>query len=256
MNEMLLFLRSLLFYLGYATFTVFWGSLSLLIAWALPFKLRFSFIIQVWTRVILFWLRLCCGIYFRVEGREHIPAHAAIVLAKHESTWETLALQQLFSPQATIVKRELLRIPFFGWAFALLKPIAINRKDRRRALRELVEKGQRRLADNIWVLLFPEGTRTDPGIVLPFQAGAGMLAKATDRPIIIVAHDAGRCWPARAFIKRPGCITLIIDQPLVVEGLDTKGILRAAEARMRSLVERLYPEGPPSAETEDEPARS
>ncbi|MEM1437219.1 MAG: lysophospholipid acyltransferase family protein [Pseudomonadota bacterium] len=244
MSEVVFFLRSLLFYTGYAAFTVVWGTLSLLIAWALPFHLRFSFIIQVWTRVILFWLRITCGIRFQIEGLENIPGQAAIVLAKHESTWETLALQQLFSPQATIVKRELLRIPFFGWAFALLKPIAINRNERRRALRELVEKGQRRLADNIWVLLFPEGTRSDPGVVLPFQAGAGLLAKASDRPVIIVAHDAGRCWPARQFIKRPGCITLIIDKPLPVEGLDTKGILRAAEERMRALAAQLYPDLP------------
>ena len=107
---MLTAFRSLSFFIGYVCFTIVWGTLSLLIAWALPFEKRFSFIIRVWTGVMLRWLRWTCGISFRVEGREHIPSKPCIVVCKHESTWETLALQQLFSPQATIVKKELLHI--------------------------------------------------------------------------------------------------------------------------------------------------
>ncbi|MEM9741273.1 MAG: lysophospholipid acyltransferase family protein [Pseudomonadota bacterium] len=242
MNRAIGTLRALAFYTGYACFTIAWGSLSLLIAWALPFESRFRFIIQVWTGVVLWWLRWCCGITFRVTGMEHVPDKPCIVVSKHESTWETLALQQLFSPQATIVKRELLRIPFFGWAFALLKPIAIDRGNRRAALRALIEKGQRRLNDGIWVVLFPEGTRTEPGKVMPFQAGAGMLARSTDTPLLIVAHDAGKYWPARALVKNPGEVEVRIAPPVQPMGQDTKALLGQAEHILRGMMDQLYAE--------------
>lgn len=248
MNNLLVIFRTLVFYLGYAVFTIFWGTLSLLVAWALPFEWRFRFIIQVWTRVVLWWLRVTCGVRFVIEGRENIPQQPCLVLCKHESTWETLALQQVFSPQSTLVKRELLRIPFFGWAFSLLKPIAINRSDRRKALRQLVEKGSRRLEDGIWVMLFPEGTRTEPGTLLPFQAGAGLLAKATGAPVLVVSHDAGRCWPARSFLKHAGVIRVRIAVPFSPAGLDTKSILRQAEVTMGELTDSLYAHpAPPSS---------
>lgn len=232
--------RSALFFLGYVSFTIVWGTLSLLIAWALPFEKRFSFIIHNWTAAMLWWLRVTCGIRYEVEGLEHVPSEPCVVLCKHESTWETLALQQLFSPQATIVKRELLRIPFFGWAFALLKPIAIDRNDRRGALRALVDKGKRRLSNGIWVLLFPEGTRTEPGVLKPLQAGAGLLAKATRSPVLVVGHDAGKCWPARRFLKSPGLIRVRIAPLIDTEGLDAKQIIRAAQEELARLTRELY----------------
>src|SRR5690606_38978728 len=103
--------------------------------------------------------RLTCGIRARVLGRENVPDRPCIVLCRHESTWETLFLQQLFAPQATLIKRELLRIPFFGWAFRTLRPIAIDRRQQRKALRTLIDEGRARLEQGIWVVLFPEGTR-------------------------------------------------------------------------------------------------
>ena len=237
---MLIRLRSLAFFLGYVSFTVVWGSLSLLVAWALPFKQRFNFIIGTWTAVMLRWLKITCGIDYAVEGREHIPSEPCVIICKHESTWESLALQQLFSPQATLVKRELLRIPFFGWAFALLKPIAIDRGDRRKALRALIEKGGRRLEDGIWVLLFPEGTRTEPGELKPLQGGVGLLAKTTGAPVLVVGHDAGRHWPARQFLKIPGTIRVKIAPPIPTTGKSTKEIIQQAEAELTRLTIDLY----------------
>ncbi|MGA0844872.1 MAG: lysophospholipid acyltransferase family protein, partial [Arenicellales bacterium] len=131
-------IRAATFYVGYALITIIWGSLGVLFGWILPFRARFAFIIGGWTRICLFWLRLCCGISAQISGLENLPKKPCIVLSRHESTWETLFLQTLLAPQATLIKRELLWIPFFGWAFRLLKPIAIDRSDGRKALRQLV----------------------------------------------------------------------------------------------------------------------
>ena len=130
--------RAVAFYVGYSTFTIGWGAASILFAWLLPYQKRFHFIVGTWSKFSLFWLKLTCGVSHQIIGAEHIPERACIVLVRHESTWETAFLQTLFAPQATLLKRELLWIPFFGWAFALLKPIAINRGNPRGALKKLI----------------------------------------------------------------------------------------------------------------------
>ncbi len=228
-------LRSLVFFAGYAVITIAWGALSLLIAWLMPYRARFLFIVGAWTRMILAWLRLTCGIRCQVEGRENIPEQPCIVLARHESTWETLFLQSLFSPQATLIKRELLWIPFFGWAFALLRPIAIDRSEPRKALRRLINQGRERLESGIWVVMFPEGTRMAPGKPGKFQAGGAALAAATEAPVVVVAHNAGSFWPAHEFRKRPGTITLRIAPAIETSGKSTKQINQEAAKVMADL---------------------
>ncbi len=225
-------LRALLFYAGYASITIVWGTLSLLIAWAIPYRARFHFIIGAWTRMVLGWLRLCCGVRHEVEGLEHIPEHACIVFVKHESTWETAFVQTLFAPQATLIKRELLLIPFFGWAFRLLKPIAINRGDARAALRHLIRAGKDRIDQNIWVVLFPEGTRVPVGGTRPFQAGGAALAQASGAPVIVVAHNAADYWPAHQLRKRAGTIRVRISPPISTKDKKAKEINALAQEWM------------------------
>lgn len=235
----MLSLRAVLFYTGYTLATMIWGSIAVLVGWLLPYRRRFRFVIGYWTGFCLFWLRLTCGIRHRIHGLEHIPERPCIVLCRHESTWETLFLQQLFSPQATLIKRELLHIPFFGWAFRLLRPIAIDRKRQRQALRTLIDEGTRRLADGIWVVLFPEGTRMPPGESGRFQPGGAALAAATGAPILVVMHNAGSFWPAHAFRKRPGEITVSIGAPIATEGRSSKEIQAAVLQEFEALKARL-----------------
>jgi 1-acyl-sn-glycerol-3-phosphate acyltransferase len=225
-------LRSVLFYLGYAALTVIWGTLSVLVGWVLPHRARFQFIIGIWTRLCLWWLKVTCGIRYRITGLENIPDQPCVVLARHESTWETLFLQTLLAPQATIIKRELLWIPFFGWAFALNKPIAIDRSSPRAALRRLIKVGQDRLNERIWVVLFPEGTRMPSGEVGRFQAGGASLAAAADAPIMVIAHNAGSHWPAHQLIKTPGTIEVRIAEPIRPNGRDGKTLTDAARNLM------------------------
>ena len=233
-------LRSLLFTAGYVVTTVIWGSLGVLTGWLLPYRARFIYIIVIWTHMVLWWLRITCGIRHEVHGRENLPKDPCVVLVRHESTWETLFLQAQFAPQATVIKRELLRIPFFGWAYSMLRPIAIDRSDARGALRSLIRIGKERLDDGAWVLMFPEGTRMAPGEVGRFQRGGAALANAAGCPVVVIAHDAGRCWPARSWIKSPGVIRVEISPPIESTGRSSGEINDAAEAWLKDAMARLY----------------
>ncbi len=240
--KLLAILRSLLFTAGYVVTTVVWGTLGLLTGWLLPYRARFVYIIVIWTRMVLAWLRLTCGVRHEIHGLEHLPAQPCVVLVRHESTWETLFLQVLFAPQATVIKRELLRIPFFGWAYSMLRPIAIDRSDARGALRSLIRVGKERLDDGAWVLLFPEGTRMAPGEVGRFQRGGAALANAAGCPVVVIAHDAGRRWPARHWIKTPGVIQVEISPPITTIDRSTGEVNAEAESWLRDAMARLYPE--------------
>ena len=228
--------RAGLFYAGYAAATIVWGTLSVVIAWALPAAWRFEFIIGVWTRVVLLWLRITCGIRVHVRGRENIPPQPCVVFSHHESTWETLFLQSLFHPQTTLIKRELLWIPFFGWAFALNKPIAIDRGSPRAALKKLIKAGRLRLEQGFHVVLFPEGTRMPSGEVGSFQPGGAALAAAAEAPVLVVAHNAGAHWPAHRLRKTPGTIEVRIAPALETAGLSAKQVNSQAHNVMEKLV--------------------
>lgn len=210
-------LRSALFALFQAVTTVLFSLLALASA-PLPPLARYR-VITTWSRAIVRGCELICGVRYRVLGREHLPPPPYIVLANHQSAWETLAFQCIFPPQAWVVKRELLWIPFFGWGLALLSPIAIDRAAGPRALRQLLEQGRKRLARGLCLVIFPEGTRVPPGEHAAFQPGGAWLAAKTSTAIVPVAHDSGRLWPRNAFLKRPGTITVSIGPPIVPDGL-------------------------------------
>jgi 1-acyl-sn-glycerol-3-phosphate acyltransferase len=165
-----------------------------------------------------------------VEGREHLPAKPAVILAKHQSAWETLAFQEIFPPQVLVLKKELLWIPFFGWGLALMSPIAIDRANGRAALRDIARRGRERLAQGFWVVIFPEGTRVRVGEKRAYRQGGAWLAAQCGVPVVPVAHNAGRLWPRNAFLKRPGNITVRIGPPIPTSGRDAKQISADAEA--------------------------
>ena len=223
----MLFLRSLLFSLGMIISTLVFAPLGILTL-PLPLPQRYAFISQ-WARFNLWWLAVTCRLDYRVEGAENIPNHACVILCKHQSAWETLALQMIFPQQVWVIKRELLWVPFFGWGLAMLKPIAINRAAARQALRQLVEQGAQRLADGLWVVIFPEGTRVTPGEKRPYAPGGALLASRTGRTVVPVAHNAGEFWPKHGFLKRPGTIRLVIGVPILTTGRHANEINTLAE---------------------------
>lgn len=175
----------------------------------LPFPLRYRLISQ-WARFQVFMLKHLCGLDYVVEGREHLPQNAAIIMSKHQSAWETIVFQQIFPQQTWVLKRELMWIPLFGWALALMRPIAIDRGAGRKAVEQVVEQGRERLRAGIWVVVFPEGTRVAPRTRKRYALGGAILAAETGYPIVPVAHNAGSFWLRRGFLKRPGTVRVVI----------------------------------------------
>ena len=224
----MLFLRSLLFSIGMIITTAIIGPL-VIIAFPLKFEIRYA-ITKVWTRFNIWWLKTTCGIDYEIQGLENVPNEAVIVLAKHQSTWETLFLHQLLPPLTWVVKRELVYMPIFGWALALLQPIAINRQSSKVAIKQILSQGKHYLDLGRWVLLFPEGTRTAPGQRQRYRLGGARLAAYSHYPVLPVAHNAGEFWPRRGFIKRPGTITVVFGPLIASRDRSPEDINAEAEA--------------------------
>jgi 1-acyl-sn-glycerol-3-phosphate acyltransferase len=224
---MLIVLRSLLFTLGQWLFTLIFSLLAILTFPLRPIT-RYR-IISIWARSMLWWLRVTCGVRYRVLGRENIPDTPSIILSKHQSAWETLAFQQIFPPQVWVLKRELLWVPFFGWGLAMTSPIAINRSAGREALKQLVSQGKDRLIKGFCVVIFPEGTRMAPGTKGKYHIGGAWLATHTSTTVVPVAHNAGEFWPKNSFIKKPGIITVSIGKTIQSTGLKPDELNRQVE---------------------------
>jgi 1-acyl-sn-glycerol-3-phosphate acyltransferase len=192
-----------------------------------------------WTLLMLFLLRVICGIKYRVLGAEHIPETPSIVLSKHQSAWETLAFQKIFPPQVWVLKKELLRIPFFGWGLAMTSPIAIDRSSGKAALEQVVEQGMDRLKQGFWVVIFPEGTRISPGKKGKYRIGGAWLATHTNVQVVPVAHNAGEFWGRNSFIKRPGTITVSIGAPIDPTGMEAGELNAKVEAWIEAEVNRI-----------------
>ncbi|MCW5600995.1 lysophospholipid acyltransferase family protein [Nitrosomonas sp.] len=192
-----------------------------------------------WTRIMLFLLRVICGLRYRVIGAENIPDRPSIILSKHQSAWETLALQQIFPPQVWVLKKELLRIPFFGWGLAMTNPIAIDRSSGKAALQQIVEQGRDRLKQNFWIVIFPEGTRVSPGQTVKYRIGGAWLAVHTGALVVPVAHNAGEFWAKNSFIKYAGTITVSIGKPINPAGMEPGELNERVQAWIESEVARI-----------------
>ena len=203
-------------------------ALVALCTFVLPRLLRYR-IIAGWSRLVIYLARSILGIGWRIEGAEHLPSRPAVILAKHQSAWETMAFQLIFPPQVHVLKRELLWIPFFGWGLALMSPIAIDRSRGVAALRAIARKGRERLEQGFWVVVFPEGTRVRPGERRSYQLGGAWLAAAAGVPIVPVALNAGLFWPRNAFLKRPGTVTVRIGPTIESANRDPKTVNQLAE---------------------------
>lgn len=222
-------LRSLLFYAGYGLSVCVYSVIALSLAPVLPYPRRYRLLVG-WNRFAIAWARMACGIRYRVEGMENLTGRACVVVANHQSSWETIFLATLFPQLCILLKRELLSIPFFGWALRLLQPIAIDRENPRAALKQLVEEGAARLAQGNSVLVFPEGTRVESGQALRFTRGAAQLAIRAGADVLCVAHDAGKCWPGRKLVKRPGLINVVVSAPFSSIGAEAGQLTRETQA--------------------------
>ncbi len=234
----MLFLRSLLFFIGQAVTAPIFTLIALL---AMPLNpiLR-NDLISGWARSMLWWLKITCNIRHEITGLENITDSPTIVLSKHQSAWETLAFQAIFPTQVYVLKRELLWIPIFGWGLAMSSPIAIDRSAGREALKKLVANGQARLNRGFWVVIFPEGTRIMPGERSKYHIGGAWLATHTKTQVLPVAHNAGEYWAKNTFIKKPGVIKMHIGKPIQTTGLKVEALNHQVEGWIEAEMLTLY----------------
>ncbi len=216
-------IRSLVFMaVEFSAIIIFATLGSLLIFASAP--IRYAYFNQM-VRFVLFSLKVICGVRYQVHGKEHLDlTKSGLILARHESVWETFAFQRFFPRQAFVLKKELLNIPFFGWGLRMTAPIAIDRGAGRQAMKQVLDEGTERLHNGSWVVIFPEGTRMPVGQLGKINAGGALLAQKAKVNTYLVAHDAGLCWPAKQWIIKPGVVNVYISAPLVLEDLNTKDI--------------------------------
>lgn len=217
LKQAFLFFRSLIFYLGYLITLVLFTIFCIVIGIFLPIKSRFRYFV-IWNHFALWWLKICCGVKYTVVGIENMPSGSFVLMSNHQSPWETIFTYFFFKPITATLKKQLLYLPFFGWALAMLAPIAIDRNKKFSARNTLLSEGQKRLQMGIRVLIFPEGTRVNPGAEKAWSTGAAALAIEAKSTVLPLAHNAGVHWPAHKFIKYPGTIKVVIGEPIDASG--------------------------------------
>lgn len=237
LGKVLRALCSLLYLIGQIISAI---VVSIIALCCLPLSsVRRARIVSWWARFNIWTLRYLCGISHEVRGAENIPARPAVLLANHQSAWETLCFQLIFPPQSYLLKWQLLWIPFFGWGLAANRPIAINRARKMRALEHLFVQGAIRLNEGRWLVIFPEGTRMPPGQPGKFQAGGAMLASRCNALVVPVAHNAGKFWRKNGFLKQPGVIQVRIGKTIDSAGKTPREINTQAEAWIKEALREM-----------------
>jgi len=243
---MLSALRSLLFIVWLAVTVVPW-ALAVLLASIVLRGDPIYWMCAGWLRTAMWGCRVICGVRSRIQGMDNLPSadrqSPVILLSKHQSTWETFTYPTIMShPLAYVFKRELLYIPFFGWAMGRLDMIHIDRSKRAEAFNRVVEQGQRILGHGSWIIMFPEGTRTPRGGQGTYKTGGARLALATGTPVVPIAVTSARCWPRKSFRIRPGVIDVSIGKPIPVQGRAADELMREVEAWIEAEMRRLDPQ--------------
>jgi 1-acyl-sn-glycerol-3-phosphate acyltransferase len=220
-------LRAFIFWPCFAVVTIFF-CFCVISCFAMPISWRYAGQ-RGWVRTCLFLMRIICGLRYRVEGSDHIPSKPVIIFSKHQSTYETIALFDIVQPIAWVLKRELLWIPIFGWALALVAPTAIDRKAGGRAIDQVVKQGCRSLHKERWVVIFPEGTRMTPGSPPSYRSGGAILASKSGYPVLPIAHNAGEFWPRSSMLIWPGEITFSVGPLIHSENRKPEEIMQLAQ---------------------------
>ena len=222
-----LYIRSAIFWL-FHVLTLLPVVGSLIVFFWLPINARYA-IASSWAKINMRLLKFICNLDYEIKGKENIPQQAALVLSNHQSTWETLAFQDFLPNQLWVLKKELLKVPVFGWGLALISPIAIDRSAGKKAVDQIVEQGEKKLASGRWVIVFPEGTRISPGVDSKYKMGGFIFATRINHPVLPVAHNAGEFWPKHSFIKYPGTITVSIGDAFNAKDMDAAEVKAKVE---------------------------
>ena len=232
--------RSLLFLLILLVVTPPY-TLGVILCRPLPHHLRRRTVVP-WVNFTIWLIKHVLGIPYRLLGAENIPARAAVVLAKHQSAWETFMLQEVFRDTVFVWRKEIKYLPFFGWALASIPMIETDRSASRASLKRLVEQGRDRLDKGYTVIIFPEGTRSQPGSKNRYKSGGAHLAVETGAPVVPVALNSGEFWGRNALFKRCGTVTVSIGPTIDPAGLTAGEVTQRAEAWIEAEMSRISPQ--------------
>lgn len=239
-NQLLLAIRSLIFYIGhYLIIAVFSVVGILLKPLALTTRLRFM---RLGVNLCLFWLRITCNIRHKIHNKSCIDSkQPSIILSRHESTWEALAFHTIFPLQINVVKKELIKIPFFGFILVTINSILIDRTQTLKAIKQVKREGKQAILGNLWVVIFPGGTRIKPGELSNIQSGGAILAKQENVPVYLVTHNSGTVWPKASFIKQPGVINVYIKPLKNIHNKDIQAINNETKEWLQSPIISTLP---------------
>jgi 1-acyl-sn-glycerol-3-phosphate acyltransferase len=215
-------LRSILFTVLFFSITALYAIAVLATVW-MPHRERCA-LARSWGTVLLWLVDKLCGLTYRVTGIENLPPGAHIAMWKHSSSWETFAQAVIFPAQSWVLKREIMWIPLVGWATHFMRPIAIDRGSGVSAMKRVLAQGKNRLDNGLWVMIFPEGTRVGVNETRKYGVSGAWLAAHVGCKIIPVAHDAGKFWPRRGWVKKAGTIQVVIGPPIETVGRDPRSI--------------------------------
>jgi 1-acyl-sn-glycerol-3-phosphate acyltransferase len=193
---------------------------------------------EIWARAVLGALKLIVGLSGEVRGLDHIPSGGCLIAMKHQSAWDTLMLPIVLGDPAVVLKKELLLLPFYGWYARRAGSIAIDRKGGAGALRRMVADAKAAAGQGRPVVIFPEGTRTAPGETLTYHPGVAALYQALGVPLVPAAVNSGLFWGRRAFVKRPGRITMEFLDP-IPSGLPRRAVMAQLEERIETATRAL-----------------
>ena len=239
------FIRAVIHMLWMAITVIPWALFVVVVSYFVS-STRLYWICAAWLRLAVNSGTRILGIQNRIQGMENLPQGAkdpAVLLVKHQSTWETFVMPVIMPhPLAYVFKKELLYVPFFGWAMSRMDMIHIDRSKRAEAWNKVAEQGKRLAAEGIWVIMFPEGTRSERGSQGVYKTGASRLAIATGVPIVPIAATSARCWPRKSFLLRPGVVDVSIGRPIDSTGREPEELMREVEAWIEAEMRRLDPE--------------
>lgn len=236
---MLITLRSMLYFIAMIISIIFFGLAISTVGLLFPLSFR-DRLSSAWGNTNLWLMRVICGLKYNIRGAENLPKHAAILMAKHQSTWETISLKGIVHPQQSwILKQELMRIPVFGWALTAIPNIPIDRSSGRKAVKQIVQRGTELLQQDRVIVVFPEGTRTAPGEKTKYGIGGSLLAEKSGYPVVPMAHNAGVFWRRRGLKKYPGTIEVVVGEAFDPKDMKASEITRRVEAWIEAEVEKL-----------------
>ena len=235
----MLWLRSGL-YIVWLIVTVVPWALAVLVVSVFVRGSRLYWFTDVWMHGSIWGARWICGVQYRLHGFENLPDGPVVLLSKHQSAWETLAYPALLPrPLCYVFKRELLYVPFFGWAMSRLDMVHIDRSKRAQAWAKVAEQGGRYMQEGNWVIMFPEGTRVARGTQGVYKSGGTRLAIAAGVSVLPIAVSSARCWPRKSFLLRPGVIDVSFGKPIASEGRESEELMREVEAWIEHEMRRI-----------------